>query len=241
MSWEGAVFIFARWPWSLLGLAAGAYAVVVRRGLDFRVTPKGSDAASAAPVGVVIPYIGLSVVSALPAALTADPGTAAGFYAFALLNALIYLGIAILILGMHDHAGHLLKSLAKVDALIKVAVLGAASLFLFTSHARLAPGLDAIVGPTAGLTNSGLLADAKAWLASDLPAVLGGGPAQMAATEKPFLSLGAYDPKRQFASSPALAVEHVFVSWVDPYAAPLLEDAVSYAKARGRWMMVVQS
>ena len=88
MSWEGAVFIFARWPWSLLGLAAGAYAVVVRRGLDFRVTPKGSDAASAAPVGVVIPYIGLSVVSALPAALTADPGTAAGFYAFALLNAL---------------------------------------------------------------------------------------------------------------------------------------------------------
>ena len=93
MSWEGAVFIFARWPWSLLGLAAGAYAVVVRRGLDFRVTPKGSDAASAAPVGVVIPYIGLSVVSALPAALTADPGTAAGFYAFALLNALIYLGI----------------------------------------------------------------------------------------------------------------------------------------------------
>ena len=166
MSWEGAVSIFARWPWSLLGLAAGAYAVVVRRGLDFRVTPKGSDAASAAPVGVVIPYIGLSVVSALPAALTADPGTAAGFYAFALLNALIYLGIAILILGMHDHAGHLLKSLAKVDALIKVAVLGAASLFLFTSHARLAPGLDAIVGPTAGLTDSGLLADAKAWLAS---------------------------------------------------------------------------
>ena len=63
----------------------------------------------------------------------------------------------------------------------------------------------------------------------------------VAATEKPFLSLGAYDPKRQFASSPALAVEHVFVSWVDPYAAPLLEDAVSYAKARGRWMMVVQS
>ena len=121
-------------------------------GLTSGVTPKGSDAASAAPVGVVIPYIGLSVVSALPAALTADPGTAAGFYAFALLNALIYLGIAILILGMHDHAGHLLKSLGEGRAaLIKWAVLGAASLFLFTSHARLAPGLDAIVGPTAGL------------------------------------------------------------------------------------------
>lgn len=117
-------------------------------------------------------------------------------------------------------------------------VLGAASLFLFTSQARLAPGLAAIVGPTAGLTNSGLVADAKAWLASSLPTALGGGPAQMAANEKPFLSVGAYDPKRQFASSPALAVEHVFVSWVDPYTAPLLEDAVSYAKARGRWMMV---
>jgi cellulose synthase (UDP-forming) len=46
MSWEGAVFTFARWPWSLLGLAAGAYAVLTRRGLDFRVTPKGGGAAS---------------------------------------------------------------------------------------------------------------------------------------------------------------------------------------------------
>jgi cellulose synthase (UDP-forming) len=238
MSWEGAVFTFARWPWSLLGLAAGAFAAVTGRGLDFRVTPKGGAAASAVPVSVVIPYITLSAASALAAALTSEPGSAGGFYAFALLNALIYLVIAVLILGMDDHAGHFLKGLAKANATLKVAVLTAASLFLFTGQARLAPGIDALVGPTAGMADTVTLPNAEAWLARRLPAALGDHPLKVAATEKPTLSIGVYDPKRKFASSPALALEHVFVSWVDPNTAALLEDAVSYAKARGRWLMV---
>jgi NAD(P)-dependent dehydrogenase (short-subunit alcohol dehydrogenase family) len=138
-----------------------------------------------------------------------------------------------LILGMHDQAGHFLKSLAEADAPLKVAVLAAASFFMLTGQARLAPGIDALVGPTAGLADTVALSNAGAWLARRLPTTLGDHPSKMAATEKPTLSVGAYDPKRMFASSPALAVEHVFVSWVDPYTAALLEDAASYAKARG--------
>ena len=44
-SWEGTLFLFARWPWSLMGSVAAVRDWAWGNTLDYRVTPKGRTAA----------------------------------------------------------------------------------------------------------------------------------------------------------------------------------------------------
>ena len=67
MSWETIIFVFARWPWMLLGSAMAVRDWLTDSYVDFRVTPKGADAVAPLPARVLFPYGVLSLLSALPA------------------------------------------------------------------------------------------------------------------------------------------------------------------------------
>lgn len=101
ISWEGLLFLFARWPWSLLGTIAAVRDWITGTFVDFRVTPKGTDAVGPLPLRVLLPYVFLSLGSALPAALLTHVMVAKGFYIFALVNAAIYALLLVVILVRH--------------------------------------------------------------------------------------------------------------------------------------------
>jgi cellulose synthase (UDP-forming) len=101
ISWEGIAFMFLRWPWSLIGSLVALWDRVTGRYVNFRITPKGYPHKEPLPFRVIAPYVFLSGVSGAAALAVEDAGTAAGFYIYALLNAVLY-GVGILlILGMH--------------------------------------------------------------------------------------------------------------------------------------------
>ncbi len=101
LSWEGLLFLFARWPWSLIGTIAGIRDWLSGTVVDFRVTPKGTDSAGPLPIRVLAPYAFLSLASALPALLLTNIDIARGFYIFAFVNAAIYALLLIVILARH--------------------------------------------------------------------------------------------------------------------------------------------
>lgn len=101
LSWESMAFQFARWPWALAGTVAALHDWVTGSNVDFRITPKGSSTVEPLPARVLAPYAGLSIISALPVALVGDPGEARGFYVLALLNAVIYATLFVIIIVQH--------------------------------------------------------------------------------------------------------------------------------------------
>src|SRR5262249_57120263 len=101
LSWEGALFLFARWPWSLLGTTSAVVDWLRGRTLDFRVTPKGRADAKPLPLRVLAPYAFLSLASGLPVLLLGNIKIAVGFYAFAAANSLLYPVLSMVIIAMH--------------------------------------------------------------------------------------------------------------------------------------------
>jgi cellulose synthase/poly-beta-1,6-N-acetylglucosamine synthase-like glycosyltransferase len=101
LSWEGALFLFARWPWSLLGTISAVVDSLGGRTLDFRVTPKGRADARPLALRVLAPYVFLSITSALPVLLLGNIKIAVGFYAFAAANSLLYAVLLMVIIIMH--------------------------------------------------------------------------------------------------------------------------------------------
>lgn len=100
-SWEIVVFVFARWPWMLLGSAMALRDWLTGGFVDFRVTPKGAGEAGPPPLRAVVPYAALSLASALPALLVSDADYASGFYVFSLANAVVYAAVFAVIVVQH--------------------------------------------------------------------------------------------------------------------------------------------
>ena len=101
LSWEYVFFQFARWPWALVGTVAALRDWLTGSTVDFRITPKGSSEVDPLPMRVLAPYGILSVVSALPVLLIDNPGDAGGFYIFALINAVLYAALLLIIVVQH--------------------------------------------------------------------------------------------------------------------------------------------
>ena len=101
-SWEGTLFLFARWPWSLLGTIAALRDWVRGSTLEFLVTPKGRVATEPLPLRVLAPYAFLSVASGLPPVLLfGHVKVALGFYFFTAANSLLYAILLLVIVVMH--------------------------------------------------------------------------------------------------------------------------------------------
>jgi len=99
-SWEGAIFLMARWPWSLLGVTAGVVNVLSGKEGNFRITPKASGARSKLSFQVVLPYLLLSV-GASWCVLSINSDVVRGYYVFAGINAIFYALVLAIILVMH--------------------------------------------------------------------------------------------------------------------------------------------
>jgi len=151
LSWEGLLFVLARWPWSLAGTMAALRDWATGSFVDFRVTPKGRDPAGPLPVRVLAPYAAMSVGSALPALLIRNAGAARGFYMFAIYNATLYAILLVAVMAAHlREAG--IPLIARSSAALKVASL-ATLLFaapVAAATVRATDGLEALawgVGP----------------------------------------------------------------------------------------------
>ena len=142
LSWEGALFQFARWPWSLLGCLAAVRDWYLGRTVEFRVTPKGADLSAALPNRVLLPYWALSIISGTAVAILGDVTNAGGFYVFALLNSVIYTLLLLVIVARHRiesgtrprRAGRPMAGLSLRAALIGLALVVPA--VAATLHAR---------------------------------------------------------------------------------------------------------
>ncbi len=218
VSWEGLVFMFARWPWSLLGIGSAIADGLRGREFAFRVTPKGGEVETRPPLRVVLPYLLISLLSSLPLLLVADAGSARGFYILSMFNALMYLGVALLIVVAHSREQGQRKSLLRLvtgdGPWVRRGLFTAAALVLAIGMStRLAEGANALM-----------------WRSDAAPVAL-------AAAEP--VRIGVYDPERLFADTGGrIDIEHIFVSWNDPQVGQAMRDGHAYAVARGRELMV---
>lgn len=101
VSWEGMLFVFAKWPWVLAGTLVALCDVITGARVDFRVTPKQHGGVPPLPWRVLTPYALLVLGSALPVMAIGHAGNADGFYVFASLNAAIYAALMITIVRGH--------------------------------------------------------------------------------------------------------------------------------------------
>lgn len=127
LSWEGIAFLFLRWPWALVGTVAAIVDRLRGRVADFRVTPKGRKADEPLPFRVIAPYLFLAIVSASVAWLVRDPGTAAGFYLFNIINAILYSGLTALVLAKHrleNQLGFLPRTVRSLMTAVLLATAG---------------------------------------------------------------------------------------------------------------------
>ncbi|MFK0164964.1 glycosyltransferase family 2 protein [Rhizobium sp. NPDC090279] len=101
LSWEMTLFLFARWPWALVGALAAIRDWATGSFVDFRVTPKGTSDVDPLPFRILVPYAALSLVSILPVLTVNAAGESSGFYIFATMNAAIYTLLLLVIIVQH--------------------------------------------------------------------------------------------------------------------------------------------
>lgn len=88
--WEKLLFAFLQWPWALWGCLMAVRDRLTGTFVDFRITPKGSQARPPLPARILAPYLALALISLLPVLLMKDISEAAGFYLLAVLNTVVY-------------------------------------------------------------------------------------------------------------------------------------------------------
>jgi cellulose synthase (UDP-forming) len=101
ISWEKALFLPLQWPWVFWGCAMAIRDRLTGTFVDFRITPKGSAAARALPFKVLAVYTFLALGATLPVLFSADLADARGFLLLALLNAVLYAAVVIVIVLRH--------------------------------------------------------------------------------------------------------------------------------------------
>lgn len=144
ISWEGILFVVAKWPWSLIGSFVAVYDFFRGSFVDFRITPKGAGMVGSVPWPVLAPYIVLALVSAGAPLLFADPGSARGFYVFAVFNAAIYSLLVGVIILRHRVENRGRRRAVGLNAYIKAAV--AAALLVLTGYTAATRGVEGLKG-----------------------------------------------------------------------------------------------
>jgi cellulose synthase (UDP-forming) len=233
LSWEGALFLFARWPWALLGTVAAVADWIRGRNFAFRVTPKGDGTRTPLPFALVLPYLLISLASSAPMVLVGHAYGAEGFYAFCLINSALYLCIAAAIVLLHLREQG--RRWPRLERRYREAVVFAAALFLAVTGGVL----------RAQASIDGLFWGGSSTLRTVRATILPTEPVDVRSTD-PFpvrtapgqkFALGVYDPNHAFQWADNVAIEHVFVSWLDDNSSSLAQTD-SFARERNRWLMV---
>ncbi len=101
LSWEKALFLSLQWPWVLWGCTMALRDKLTGTFVDFRITPKGSAALQTLPAKVVLVYTILALGATLPVLFSDELGNARGFLLLALLNAVLYTALVVVIVWRH--------------------------------------------------------------------------------------------------------------------------------------------
>lgn len=101
LSWEKALFLPLQWPWVFWGCAMAVRDKLTGTFVDFRITPKGAAAARALPFRVLAVYTALALGATLPVLFSQDLANARGFLLLALLNAILYTAVVVVIVVRH--------------------------------------------------------------------------------------------------------------------------------------------
>ncbi|OXH87412.1 hypothetical protein CA831_20965, partial [Burkholderia multivorans] len=101
LSWEGLSFVFARWPWVVLGCLSAIVDCMRGKEFAFKVTPKGGTIEQDAPLRVVAPYLLISLFCSAPVVAVENPHNAGGFYLFSTLTSVLYFVIAAVVAVNH--------------------------------------------------------------------------------------------------------------------------------------------
>ncbi len=101
LSWEKALFLSLQWPWVLWGCVMAIRDKLTGSFVDFRITPKGDAAQQILPVKVLAVYVCLALGATMPVIFSADLANARGFLLLALLNAILYTALSIVIVWRH--------------------------------------------------------------------------------------------------------------------------------------------
>ncbi len=183
VSWELALFQLVRWPWVLIGCLHAIAGRIAGREFEFKVTPKGGSGARALPLRVILPYLIIGAISAIPAVLHLDAGAAHGYDTLALINVALYLFAAVAVVALHvyDHPVDLRR---QVRRLVSTKLLATASAAGALGLAALAPAPWSLRAPAPhprpvpasgsprlalGVTTAALASNStRAWTADDL-------------------------------------------------------------------------
>jgi cellulose synthase (UDP-forming) len=145
LGWESAIFLLARWPWSLAGTFYAVRDQLSGSFVDFRITPKGGKVTAFPPLRLLAPYLLLSVSSAAVALFVSHPGSAKGYYFFAIINAIVYgVVLAVIIIGHARENGLSLLAMSRSAAMTTATLALSVSVTTGAVYSRAAPGLEAV-------------------------------------------------------------------------------------------------
>jgi cellulose synthase (UDP-forming) len=144
LGWEAAIFLLARWPWSLAGTLFAVRDCLTGSFVDFRITPKGAKISSFPPARLIAPYLIMSLLPAGAALMVTEAGSARGYYLFAIINSVVYLAVLTVIIINHARENGLFflqRQAAGKGALAAIAVCVAVA--SSAAHERGLEGIEA--------------------------------------------------------------------------------------------------
>jgi cellulose synthase (UDP-forming) len=235
-SWEGMLFLFARWPWTLLGSAAAVKHWLTGTISNFRVTPKTNAAASPLSFRLIAPYAFLSVIAGIPVIFSNGIENARGFFIFAIANSTLYAVLFLTIITRHwkENPGSL--ATARSQPVIKQVTLGALiTLFvaipIIAATLRMPQAVDALLWSNDRIFNTTHAQSNRIW-----PRSITAGFAPSIKGEE--IKLGVYDPADAFREASAISVDHIFVQWQLSGAQQQVEGALGKAEQSNRLLMI---
>ncbi len=101
LSWEKALFLALQWPWVFWGCAMAIRDKLTGTFVDFRITPKGAAAQQTLPLKILAVYTLLALGATLPVLFSDELANARGFLLLALLNAVLYSALVVVIVWRH--------------------------------------------------------------------------------------------------------------------------------------------
>ncbi|AXQ93416.1 glycosyltransferase [Cereibacter azotoformans] len=145
ISWEKALFPALQWPWVLWGCTMAVRDRLTGRFVDFRITPKGSAASRRIPPKITAIYVALAAGCVVPVFLAEELGQARGFLLLALVNAVLYGGLVLVMVWHHlRQLGAYWREQLGDLALQGAAVTGLFALILLGGFTRGAESLTAL-------------------------------------------------------------------------------------------------
>lgn len=101
ISWETWLYTLTRWPYIARGICSALIQVVRSRTETFKVTPKGAGGLESLPVGLIVPYITISLVCSMAAIFGEMTNNAVGYVFLCIMGAFLYSFVSILVSILH--------------------------------------------------------------------------------------------------------------------------------------------